>query len=485
MIKKIILGVIILVVIVGIYGSFKPLPPGLALEGKTYTAPGDSVHFFKDLTYTDPEGVRHSEQEIFDEVFRLIREAEHYILLDMFLFNDFLGTATTSHRALSRELTDTLIESKKQNPEIIIQVITDPINSMYGGYHPEHFQDLETAGISVITTNLVPLRDSNPTYSAWWRTFFMWLPDQGTGNFLPNIMDANKPNINMVSYLNSFNLKANHRKVLMADYSELGKTGFSVLVTSANPHDGSGAHSNTAIRIDDHLWREVLESERAVVSASGVEFIEPSQQFIETIEDHTGDITIQLLTEGAIKDKIIKLLNELEARDTFDMTMFYLSDREIIQALKEADQRGVMIRILLDPNKDAFSREKSGVPNRQVANELMAHTSGNTKIRWCHTHGEQCHSKLLIFQKDGHCSLVQGSANLTRRNLDNLNLETNVYVSGSQTVRVISDALSFFDINWNNTENKIFSTNYDNYADTSTGKTIWYRMGEFTGMSQY
>ena len=50
--------------------------------------------------------------------------------------------------------------------------------------------------------------------------------------------------------------------------------------------------------------------------------------------------------------------------------MFYLSERQIVKALITAKERGVNVRVLLDPNKDAFGREKNGIPNRQVASEL-------------------------------------------------------------------------------------------------------------------
>lgn len=68
--------------------------------------------------------------------------------------------------------------------------------------------------------------------------------------------------------------------------------------------------------------------------------------------------------------------------------MFYFSDRDIINALTNAADRGVNIKILMDPNKDAFGRTKDGTPNRQVASELHKH---GIKIRWCNTYGEQCH----------------------------------------------------------------------------------------------
>ncbi len=485
MIKKIFLGFAILVVLVGAYGLWKPLPDGLQIESQIYHVPNSAVHFYSDKTHTDTNGVRHFNQQIFDEAFKMIQEANHYILLDMFLFGDFLGTATTSHRQLSKELTDVLIEKKKQNPETIIQIITDPINLVYGGYQPPYFNALVANGVSVIVSNLVPLRDSNPIYSAFWRTFFQWLPDSGTGNFLPNLLDARKPKMSIPAYLNALNFKANHRKVLMTNYTKNNKTGFSVLVTSANPHDGSSAHSNIAIKVDDHLWKDMLESERAVANFSDIPFMEPQEDLLDLVTDNDGDVKVQLLTERAIKKKILTLLNKLDTGDAFDMAMFYISDRDIVRALKGADERGVTIRILLDPNKDAFGREKNGIPNRQVANELIKNTNGNTKIRWCDTRGEQCHSKILIFKSGDDYSIILGSANLTRRNLDNFNLETNVYVSGSGSVTAIADAIQFFNTNWNNDGEKLYSTVYDTYADGSFGKTIWYRLGEFTGMSRY
>ena len=117
-----------------------------------------SVEFFSDETFVDADGVRSANQEIFDEVFRMIDEAEHYVLLDVFLYNNFTGTETSVYRQLSRQLTDKLIAKKKSNPKIIIQVITDPINTIYGGYKLKDFELLKEAGISVIITDLKPLR---------------------------------------------------------------------------------------------------------------------------------------------------------------------------------------------------------------------------------------------------------------------------------------------------------------------------------------
>ena len=64
------------------------------------------------------------------------------------------------------------------------------------------------------------------------------------------------------------------------------------------------------------------------------------------------------------------------AGDSIDVAMFYLSDRDTIGALLAAAKRGVTVRVILDPNKDAFGRTKNGIPNRSVSAHAAGHISG-------------------------------------------------------------------------------------------------------------
>jgi hypothetical protein len=50
-----------------------------------------------------------------------------------------------------------------------------------------------------------------------------------------------------------------------------------------------------------------------------------------------------------------------------DAAVFYFLDRCIVKAFTGAIQRGAQVRLLLDANRDAFGREKNGIPNREVA----------------------------------------------------------------------------------------------------------------------
>ncbi|MBP6881200.1 MAG: phospholipase [Candidatus Pacebacteria bacterium] len=482
--KRIFAGVFIIIFLVGIYNVYKPLPQGVNMEGTLYTVQEKAVTFLADRTYVDETEVRHSEQEIFDEVLRMVEQADSYILIDMFLFNDFLGTATTSYRQLSSELITALIKKKNEQPNMVIQVITDPLNTIYGGMTESQFSALEEVGVPVVYTDLTKLRDSNPLYSAWWRAFLRWVPFGVLGDVLPNALDARKQDIGIDSYFTLLNFKANHRKLIVADFKDAdGEREMSVLVTSGNPHDGSSAHTNTAVKVDAKLWRDAVASERGVFAFSDVEFVEVPEVAEEEISEESA-LQVQLLTERAIKKAIISELSTLSAGDTFDMAMFYISDRDVVGAIEEAAQRGVVIRMILDPNKDAFGRQKGGVPNRQVADELLG-ASSNITVRWCDTHGEQCHTKLLIFNKGNDTTVIQGSANMTRRNLNNLNLETDVLVRGGKETEFAKEVQAYFDTTWSNEEGKQYTTDYKAYEDARFKKVILYRFGEFTGISSY
>jgi len=486
MIKKILSILLVWLFVVGVYHVYKPLPEGLNHTGTEEQVSPSDVHFFSDTTYIDEAGIKRFEQEIFDEIFRMITESDQYVLVDMFLFNDLLGAATTSHRSIAQELTDTLIAKKQTSPSAVIQVITDPINVIYGGVASAQLDALTAAGIKVILTDVTQLRDSNALYSAPWRTFGQWWGNSDRVGYLPNPFASDGQQLGLRTYLSLLNFKANHRKVVLTDYRQAGEVGFSTLITSANPHDGSSAHSNIAVRVDNALWQDILQTEAAVAELSDATLAFPvgrSQAAVSTVGEQL--LSVQLLTEQTIKQRILQEIAAQQAGDSLDIAMFYLAERDVIHALRAADQRGATVRLLLDPNKDAFGREKGGIPNRQVAHELVKQSSGNTTVRWCATTGEQCHSKLLLFTSGETATLIQGSANLTRRNLDNFNLETNVVITGTATADIFTQTQQFFDNQWHNESARIASVDYEVYEDTSRFKTLRYRVMEWTGLSSW
>ena len=442
--------------------------------------PAIEVDFLSDLTYVDEQGTRHVEQEIFDEVFRMIENARRLVLIDMFLYNDFQGEPREETRPLSEELTQRLLAQKQRYPDISMVVITDPINTIYGGKRSSQFERLRAGGIQLVETDLSVLRDSNAFYSLFWRLLVKPFGNTADGRALPNPFGDGRVSIR--SYLSLLNFKANHRKVIIADN---GDKVFG-LVTSANPHDGSSAHHNVAVRFSGPAVMDLLQSERSVMAFSSYAYPGSTIQFDNPkalIDSPLVDTHLQVITEGKIKDSVLEVLEGSHAGDDLDLIMFYLSDRDIVKALIGAWKRGVSIRVLLDPNKDAFGREKNGIPNRQVAHEL--HSEG-IPVRWCDTHGEQCHSKMLVANRqDDSCIVVLGSANYTRRNLDDFNLETNVAVYGPHWSPFAADARAYFDLLWSNEPGRKFSVDYEAYKERSFWKTGLYRFMEATGISTF
>ena len=453
-----------------IYHIYKPLPEGLDYTGKLRHA---NVKFLADKTYLDAQGKQQQEHQIFNQILKLIDEAQTTIVLDMFLFNDEVGSSKISHDKLTQNLTEALIVKKRMTPQIEIKVITDPINSVYGGIAPEHYRQLRQAGIEVIETDLTALRASNPLWSGFW-----YLCCQGVGNnaekgWLPNPFGDEK--ITLRSYLSLFNFKANHRKTVVVDTLE----GWKTLVTSMNPHDGSSHHSNVALMVTGNTAIDVLKTEQAVgrMSKGDIPVV-----IVGEFEEAKEFPQAQVLTEKAILDATLKLIETAKSGENIDLAMFYLSEREIVKGLIAAKQRGVNVKVLLDPNKDAFGREKNGIPNRQVASEL---NEASVQVRWCNTQGEQCHSKMIIKSNAQQSEMILGSANFTARNLKNYNLETNIRVVGNSSADVFKDAQRYFNTAWSNLDAKNMSVDYAQYADESKWKYGLYCFMEWSGVSTF
>ena len=469
-------GVLLLwLVAVGLFQMFKPIPEGVDYAGEWRKVSADKVTFLYDLTY-ERDGGRVHEQQIFDRMFSHIQRAEKFILIDMFLFNEHLGNAASSHRNLSRELVEHLIDAKERIPDIRINVITDPVNTVYGGSTSFAVEELKAHGIDVIITDLGPLRDSNPLYSPIWRTFIQWFGNSA-GGLLPHPFSTKEPNVSLRSYLALLNFKANHRKVFMADSGDSHVS----LVMSANPHDASSAHSNVALEIREAIAPDLLKTEKGVASFSGGQL---SRDNVDPPKKESGGLQIRVVTEASIHKEIIAEINAATPGDTIHLAMFYLSERRIIKALETAAHRGIKIRMVLDPNKDAFGYEKTGIPNRPVAHELTKKTDDGIQVRWYDTRGEQFHSKMLFIQRNGVSTVILGSANYTRRNLRNYNLELDVILKGKSDARVFADVKEYFDRIWNNLDG-VYTTNYETYRDGAFSRTVMYRIQERFGVSSF
>lgn len=477
---------------VGAWNVWKPMPAGVVVNGAWTPLHEGDVQFLRDVTAADGYGHPIIDQQIFDAAFRLIADAERLIVLDVFLFNAHRGAIVDApvHRPLSAELVRLLIDKRRAHPGIRILVVTDPINDVYGGEPSPELATLRAAGIEVVVTDLDRLRDSNPAWSAFWRIALRWWAKGGPGDW-PNPLDAGGERVSLGVWARLANFKANHRKVIITDGPDGALHG---LVMSANPHDASSGHSNVALRIRGPALAPLLASEVAIAHFSGwrgaplPSVTGASANAHESAGAGTPAVgRVRIVTEEAIADALVAQLQACAAGDAIDIAMFYLSDRDVLGALHDAAARGAFVRVLLDPNKDAFGREKNGIPNRPVATELVAASDGAIRVRWVRTHGEQFHAKLAAIRGREGYWLTLGSANFTRRNLDDYNLEANVIVETPRESPLETTVLAWFDGLWSNRApaGVEYTADFGAYADPGQLNYWGYRFMEATGISTF
>lgn len=471
-------------VAVGAWHTLKPMPPGTDVSTPPLATAASNVQFLNDLTFADSQGELIHEQRIFDAVFDIIDQSETFVVADFFLFNDLMGAAGKVHRPLSRQLADKLIARRTAKPNLSILVITDPVNDVYGGAPSALLDELQRAGVNVVITDLEALRDSNAAYSALWRMFGQWWGNSAKGGAMPNPFDTGPSRITLRSWLALLNFRANHRKVIAADRSD---GTLAALVASANPHDASSAHSNVALRVSGAPVLQMVESELLVARFSGWTGQIHASSAQEAAAPPKDAVNVSFITERAIRDHLLKALDATRNGDAVRIATFYLSERKVVRSLLRASERGVSVRLILDPNKDAFGRQKDGVPNRPIANELVTRSGRKIQVRWYRTHGEQFHTKLALITQGDRLLASVGSANLTRRNIGNYNLEANLALEMPIVAPLAREMLGYFDRLWSNDgENAIeYTAPFGAYADTNKARYWRYRFMEATGLGTF
>lgn len=427
------------------------------------------IDFIYDLTY-EKDGKQEKKQEIFQRVFKEIDSAEKFLILDMFLFNDDYNRKD-NYLDISKQLTEKLIKKKQSDNKMEIYFITDPVNTFYGSYKSKYLEEMKENGIVVIETNLDRMRDSNPAYSVVWRVFFRWFGTEGKG-WIANPFSPDSPDVTLRSYLKVLNFKANHRKILISEKV--------ALVSSANPHDASSNHSNIAFVVSGDIINDILDGEKSVAEFSKKEI---KTENIKNKGDK-GEIELSYLTEKQIRDALIKEIKKSEKGDTINIAVFYISHRKIIKELIKASKRNVAVNLVLDANKDAFGREKNGIPNRLVANELIKKSNNKIKIRWYNTKGEQFHAKLMYVKREDHSVIIGGSANYTRRNLNNYNLESDFMIKAKNDEMVVKEVAKYYDTIFYN-KGGDYTLDYEEFSEAGLLKGGIYRFQEFSGFSTF
>jgi phosphatidylserine/phosphatidylglycerophosphate/cardiolipin synthase-like enzyme len=457
--------------------THKPMPQGTRIAAPWTNLGEADLAFLADVTAADGYGHPLLTQAIFDETLHVVGGAREFVVLDYFLFDD-------------GRLTDALLARKQAVPSLRVLFVTDPLSEAYGATPSSELARLRAGGIDVVVTDLDGLRDPNFLYSSLWRLTVRWwsgAQSAAQGGWLPSPLDVGPGELGFGAWARLMNFKANHRKIVIADDGQGSIVG---VVSSANPHAASTAHSNVALRLHGPVLAPLLESEMAIARFSGWQGVLGAPANATTAVVSTapqGGARVQVLTEGAIHERLLTRIGATGPGETIDIAMFHLSDRAVIDALLAASRRGVVVRLILDPNKDAFGHATSGIPNRPVASELVTASDGRIQVRWYRTHGEQFHAKLALIYSRDTLWLTLGSANLTRSNLGDYDLEANAAVETARDSHLGRQVTAYFDTLWNN--RAALGTEYTAdagvYADPSQLSYWAYRLLEVTGFGTF
>ena len=162
-------------------------------------------------------------------------------------------------------------------------------------------------------------------------------------------------------------------------------------------------------------------------------------------------------------------------------------DIGVIEALLDASRRGVAVHLILDPSEDATTLAPSGLPNQPAASELVARSCGAVRVRWYRTHGERFHPAFTLFSGRQSVWLTVGSANLTRRGLDDYNLEAALALETLRDAPLAVQAQGYFDTLWGNRAalGIEYTADFAAFADSKQTNFWLYRLLEGTGCTAF
>lgn len=498
--------------------THKPLPPGTHVEGAWSAQGPQDARFIADITTADAYGRPVQSHAIFDEMLSVTHDARTFLVIDTFRFESREAAARRDSdparaRPLAAEFRDALIARKREEPHLRVLLIVDPVNDAYGSFPSPDLERLKGAGIDVVVTDLDPLRDSNFLYSSLWRLGARWLkprasaPDSG---WLPSPRETGPDRVTAAAWLAAANLKADRRDVVIGDDGHGGLAG---VLAATELGEQVSADSNVGIRLDGPVLLPLLESEIEVARFSGWTGVlgapveggamaeggaparaggdppsreAPSREGLKRAGP--GDqMRSRILTEGAIRDALLARIDASRAGDAIDIAAFYLSERSVIESLVAASRRGVAVRLILDPGEDAFGRGGTGIPNSSVAGELLAASDGAIRVRWYRTHGERFHAALALIYGPQRLWLTVGSANLTRRSLEDYDLDANAALDVRRDSALAAQAIDYFETLWSNKAalGIEYTADVGVYADASQLHYWRYRLMEATGLAMF
>jgi PLD-like domain len=407
------------------WNSAKPLPPGTHIVSQTSRLSDSDVDFLHGLP---------QRQDMLSREMSAIDHAEQLIVLD--------------RSPLPRELAEHLLARKRARPNLKIVLVTDPANEAFGGTPSQYLAALEQSGIIVARVRLERLRDSNPLYSGLWRLLLGWWSEP---------FDETAGQVTLASWSRMRNSKADQRQLAVADD---GSGGWTAIVGPAS--------APAALILRGSLARAMIGTELQIAAWSTDDDRLPPAPPMDL--RGVGSIDARFLTEGAIESALLDAIAASGRDDQICIAVENLSDRRLIAASLAAAARGAHLQVLLGRNR---------MPNQPAAGELLRDGGGRIEVRWYPIGQGASSPKLLAVRHRNDLWVNFGSANFTRRNLGDLNLESSVELRMPARSAPARAMYEYFANIWSGADR-------ETDAAEGSGAAYWrYRFAEATGLSSF
>lgn len=487
----------------------------LSVESPWFHVQESDIDLHQSISGFDPiAGERVSNLTIGLKALEMIEAADQRIISSVFLF-DNMYSKNEPQWDIVKAMTSALEQKRKTHPNIKMTMIFGPLMRAYADRIAPAVERLLKVGVDVFYSDLLPTKAHTPykVIEAGHHTMRGIGKIPGVGLLVRGLkklsyvpipftpkLDGERASLGMA--FNAGLIKANHRKILVTQSQ--GK--WEALVSSANPHNASIPSTNYATSVKGPLAEYIYDVLRSDVQASIkmkskdyvlwnddadknykksflTEMMPDVDRHALNVGDVSSNVKVKFLTEQKIEKEAVRVLNEVQEGDQVRIQMFYLSDYDMIRAILRASTlTSYPVQLLLDPNKDAFNKIKDGTPNRQVAAFLMRNVSDkdmkklkkyfpefvkNGKlqtpaidIRWYNTTGEQNHAKIMSITNPvtGKFVMLNGSANWTGKNLNDVNMEANLLTDGA--IQATTKFNDIFDRLFSNTDGIIYSLDY-------------------------
>jgi hypothetical protein len=405
------------------WNSAKPLPPGTHIVSQVSRLSEADVDFVHESSGRPDAPAREMSA---------IDHAEQLIVVD--------------RSPVTRELARHLLARKRARPNLRIVLVTDPGNEAFGGTPPRTLSSLEESGIIVARVRLERLRDSNPLYSGLWRLIFSWWSDP---------FDETPGRVTLPAWSRMRNFKADQRQLVVADD---GSGGWTAVIGPAS----------AGLILRGSLARSMIAGELQIAAWSADDDRLPAGPPMDG--RGVGSIDARFLTEGAIETALLDAVAAAGGGDEISIAVQNLSDRRLVAAALGAAGRGARLQVLLARNR---------MPNQVVAGELLRGGGGHIQVRWFPAETAASLPRLLVVRHRSDLWMNFGSANFTRRNLGDLNLESSVELRMPARAAPARAVTEYFNELWSSA-----AADAD-FADQRPAAYWRYRFAEATGLSSF